>query len=177
MIEILERQASLDKSGQRETGLQRQIPALSTSARLTASAGDPAPLRNGIDRPVKTVTNAWTGPLGSRIEYTFDNRPPAVTVRAVFDSDLNDRDIRRMPCFYPLSMRPFQPPAPLVRDFRIETLTNSAWQPFTEITDNHRRMITIPIPVPVHGVAIVPTRTWGGNNPARLFAFDVGAYL
>lgn len=53
---------------------RREIPKLSIEAKLTASEGDPEPLRNGIDRPVGAEDNGWTGELGSYVQYTFQSR-------------------------------------------------------------------------------------------------------
>ena len=53
-------------------GHTRDVPALSRSAHLAASAGDPAALRSGVDRPVGDATNAWTAPPGEWAEYAFD---------------------------------------------------------------------------------------------------------
>ena len=54
----------------------RDVPALTRQARLTASAGDPEPLRNGVDRPVGAVDNAWTGAPGAWVQYAFDAAVP-----------------------------------------------------------------------------------------------------
>ena len=43
----------------------RAVPELTRAATLTASEGDPEPLRNGFDRPVGDDDNGWTGSVGS----------------------------------------------------------------------------------------------------------------
>ena len=49
----------------------RQVPALTQAATLTASEGDPEPLRNGLDRPIGGADNGWTGSLGAWVEYAL----------------------------------------------------------------------------------------------------------
>ncbi|MBI2301435.1 MAG: FAD-dependent oxidoreductase [Armatimonadetes bacterium] len=46
----------------------RAIPELSRTAKLTASEGDPEPLRNGTDRPIDDVDNGWHGSPGAWVE-------------------------------------------------------------------------------------------------------------
>jgi hypothetical protein len=40
-------------------------------ATIRTSEGDPEPLRNGVDRPVGSDDNGWTGGIGSWIQYDF----------------------------------------------------------------------------------------------------------
>ena len=66
----------------------RQVSELTQKSRLTASTGDPEPLRNGIDRPIGSTDNGWSGPTGSWIQYSFDGTKRLSEARLVFDSDL-----------------------------------------------------------------------------------------
>ena len=65
-------------------------------------------------------------------------------------------------------------PDTLVRDFRVETRDASgAWTPLARVTDNHRRLVRLPVGRAVTAVRLIPERLWGGGGACRLFAFDV----
>ncbi|NLE38531.1 MAG: FAD-dependent oxidoreductase, partial [Pirellulaceae bacterium] len=86
-------------------GYRREISALTRIATLTASEGDPEPLRNGIDRPGCDAFNGWSGSPGSWLQYTLPHPQRLGRVRLVFDSDLN-RPQTSMLCKYPLHIEP-----------------------------------------------------------------------
>ena len=61
------RRAQADADGGRllpALATRARCPALTSEAALTASEGDPEPLRNGLDRPIGDDDNGWTGELG-----------------------------------------------------------------------------------------------------------------
>ena len=100
----------------------RSVPDLAKSARLTASAGDPEPLRNGVDRPVGEQDNGWAGDVGEqlaavRIRRADGGQPPAVRLRQRPQSQRP----RRPPPEYPvqLSAAAGAADAPAVADARV----------------------------------------------------------
>jgi hypothetical protein len=148
------------------------VPTLSTSASLSASQGDPHPLRNGFDRPAAGVDNGWTGALGDWVQYTFEGQKPVKQVRLVFDSDLNRKE-SVMPASYPLAMQPVGTPATLTRAFRIEALRNdNGWQVVSRQSENHQRLVRISLDLTTHALRFIPEATWGAEK-AHLFAFEV----
>ena len=161
----------------------RDIAPLSAAAALSASAGsDPAPLRNGVDRPVGDADNGWTGPLGASIEYRFAQPADVSEVRIVFDSDLNRTDPSRqrgqsrllnMRYYIGANDAPFAPPAPLVKDFKIEILNAAGeWVVAKEISGNWQRLVKLPLAAArAQGVRLTPLATWGSAE-ARVFAFE-----
>ena len=157
-------------------GLVRDVPALSRAARLTASAGDPEPLRSGVDRPIGGETNAFDLPLGGEVAYSFDAPTEVAEARFVFDSDLarlreSKYNIRSN---YAIQYEPQRVPDTLVRDFRVETQgADGAWTLLSRVTDNHRRLVRVTVGRAGTAVRVVPERLWGGGTLCRLFAFDV----
>lgn len=161
---------------------RRALPALSQPAELTASAGDPEPLRNGVDRPVGGNANAWAGtPGASWVQYRFACPTPVSQVRLVFDSDLNRKgkgacaQYGEKNCLsnYPLNQPPRTVPETLTRAFRVEALDDRGqWQCVFAATDNTQRLVRIPLDVTTGGIRLLPLSTWGAAS-ARLFAFDV----
>lgn len=161
----------------------REIPALSLKARLSASEGDPEPLRNGYDRPVGGDDNGFVITPGGWIEYSFGRPEKVRNVRIIFDSDLNrgitehlkhfHYDLLDMRCYYPLDQKQRSVPESLVRAFRIEAQDRSGnWETLFRETNNYQRHVTVPLDVTTGALRLVPETTWGAGT-ARLFSWDV----
>lgn len=152
-------------------GRQRAVPDLSARARLSASRGDPEPLRNGHDRPLKAAENAWSGLPGAWVRYDFDRPRPVRKLRFVFDSDLN-RKRRNMRAHYPLSGPDRGVPAAMTRAFDVEALDGEGrWHPVAAVGENYQRLVRLDIDVVTAALRFIPRRTWGAPE-ARLFAWD-----
>lgn len=152
---------------------RRAVPALTRSARLEASHGDPAALRDGLDRRCRGEDHAWTCPPGGSATYRLPAPAAIGRVRLVGDSQLHRG--KRMPCSWPLAGHREALPAPLPRDFRIQALdADGSWRDVATVTGNRRRLVTIPLAVTTAGIRLVVDRAWGGGD-ARLFAFEIGA--
>jgi len=149
----------------------RRVPDLTAAATLTASDGDPEPLRNGLDRPAAGADNGWTAPLGAWVEYRFSTATRVTSMRFTFDSDLN-RPEKNQPHAYPLNARPVAPPKPLVKAFRVEALDEDGeWQVAAKVADNHQRLVRVPVDVTTGAVRFIPEETWGAPA-AHVFAWD-----
>jgi len=149
----------------------RPVPALSRQATLSADAGDPEPLRNGIDRPVGEDGNAWKGPVGAAITYTFQGVQSVRQARLVFDSDLN-RNAHNMPHRHRLNVS-WRSPSTLVKSFRLEGLDQAGqWRNLHVETRNYQRLVRVPLDAKVSAVRLIPEETWGAES-CRLFAFEV----
>ena len=158
---------------------KRPVPELSIQATLTASAGDPAPLRNGIDRPIGDVDNGWTGAPGDTIEYRFEDDAQLTEARLVFDSDLNRVDTsrghsaRNMRHYFALDASHWAMPATMVNAFRVEAEdAQGRWHVVHRADNTHNRLVRIPLTGNAKAVRFIPETTWGAEQ-ARLFAFDV----
>jgi hypothetical protein len=123
----------------------RDVPELTRRARLTASAADPEPLRNGADRPIGEKDNGWAGEMGSGwIQYAFDAPALVRRLRFVFDSDLNRNDAqdgchRNIPCFQLLRPEPVGLSPVLTRTFRADALDDKgAWHTVVRAEENHQ---------------------------------------
>ncbi|MBR1836754.1 MAG: FAD-dependent oxidoreductase [Kiritimatiellae bacterium] len=162
-------------------GVPRRIPEPCAGAELTAGAGEPEPLRSGIDRPVGGASNGWTAPVGTPVEYRFEQPAALSSCRLVFDSDLDRGDPSRkegqtrllnMRYWTGIDDSAFAPPATLVRDFRLEVLGDGgAWTLAATVRDNHQRLVRVPLSATCRGLRLVVERTWGTPTP-RVFAFD-----
>jgi hypothetical protein len=150
----------------------RAIPQVSATAKLTASEGDPEPLRNGFDRPIGDVDNGWTCPVGGWVEYSFDEPTELTRARIVFDSDLN-RHRLNLPSSYPLDQPARGVPATMVKAFRLEAKTDDGeWQAVAEASGSRQRLVKVPLAITTSAIRLIPEATWGADD-AHIFAFDV----
>lgn len=153
-------------------GNVRAVSPLTGQAEISASAGDPAMLRNGVDRPVGDEDNAWHCSTGDFVEYRFAEPVTISGLRLVFDSDLN-RSGKNMPCVFPLDNPQFSPPASLVRAFHIvgEDAAGESETLFEE-TNNYQRLFCQNMRRSVVAIRLVVDKTWG-DSEVSIFAMDV----
>jgi len=152
-------------------GLARPVPALARGAGLSASVGDPEPLRNGIDRILGDADNGWWGAPGDWVAYRFAQ--PARVTQARFTFDSNLRDNKRMPCSYPKKGNHARVPAVMPRVFDIEAQDASGqWTIVAHVNNNYQRLVRLPLDVTAQAVRFVVRETWGAPR-AHVFGFDV----
>ncbi len=148
----------------------RAIPGLTKEAILTASEGNPEPLRNGHDRPIGDDDNGWSSELNGWVAYEFAKPERVRQVRLTFDSDLN-RPSNNLPCRYTPKDSLRSVPEVMVKAFRIEAKgTVGSWKTVASVTNNYYRSVCIPLDVTTTGIRLVPESTWGAPR-AHLFSF------
>ncbi|MGC9349505.1 MAG: FAD-dependent oxidoreductase [Anaerolineae bacterium] len=151
---------------------RREVPGLAREAELTASEGDPEPLRNGLDRPIGDDDNGWSGDVGSWVTYTFEQPERVQELRFIFDSDLN-RPEKGMPAHYPLEMPLVSVPETLVRAFQVEALgADGNWRVLIQQKNNHQRLVRLAVDTKAKALRFIPEATWGAER-VHLFAWDV----
>jgi hypothetical protein len=150
---------------------RRSISKLTHEATLTASEGQPEPLRNGLDRPIGDEDNGWTGRIGSWVQYSYAAPRKIRELRFVFDSDLN-RKVLNMPCNFPLDAEPHRVPDSLVRTFRIEAENEGQWQTVLRVENNYQRLVKLAVDLEVSSVRFVPEATWGAET-VHVFSWDL----
>ena len=159
----------------------RPVCELSRCAELTAEHGDPAALRNGVDRPLSGADNGYLALPGEAITYRFDGMREIAGARLIFDSDLNRESCDGYPglrdkpmlCNRPLGAELFGFPKTMIRRFRIDIQDEGGtWRTVCEQTDNHQRLVRCPIGEKARAVRLVPLSTWGAAR-CHLFAFEV----
>ena len=79
-------------------GKTRAVSALALKGELTGT-GSVQLLRDGHDRDSDNHAHAWSGAVGSAIEYRWSSASEIAGARFVFDSNLSLH--KRMPCSYP----------------------------------------------------------------------------
>ncbi len=150
----------------------RAVPELTRAATLTASEGDPEPLRNGLDRPIGRRRQRLDGDVGAWVEYRFDAPQRVRTLRFVFDSDLN-RPEKATSASYRLHIELAGVPQTLVRAFRVEALGDDGmWHTIAREENNYQRLVRLDVDVTTQAVRFVPESTWGAER-VHVFAWDV----
>jgi len=156
-------------------GITRRIGERLQTATITGGEHLEA-LTDGIDRDRESENHAWSGAVGSAIEYRWENAVHVAGMRFVFDSNLNHE--KRMPSSYPQSGSRSRVPSSLVKRFRIEAQDAAgAWSTVYREQNNYQRLVTVPFSTKTHALRFVPEETWGADV-VRVFAAEpLAAYV
>lgn len=166
----------------------RPTSEMTGTAILAASDGDPEPLRNGVDRPVDGNENCWIGDRNSWITFTLPEATKVSRIRLVLDSDLNrekkSRDnlvsdsfeenlLQGTMASYPLNRKPLAVPPALVRGYLVQwRRENGEWATAIEESNNHQRLLQLPVEFRTDAVRFVPKATWGSDT-VRVYSMEV----
>ena len=142
---------------------KRELPRLTRAAACSAEV-----VRNGTERGDQ---NCWVGKKGDIIEYEFDYDTEISGIRLVFDSDLN-RDYHNMPCSYPLVQTKFKLPETLIKEYKIEIISENGAVESLYIDDNHQRFVKHKINRKANKIRFIPIASWGCSE-LRLFDFEI----
>jgi len=150
-------------------GVRQQFGPLTTGAKLTASQGDPEPLRDGINRPVGGEMHRWPCRVGdwAALEFAAPQHVESATV--VLDSALH-KNIQMS--YHQRDDQLTRLPGELPRAFRIEGLRGGAWTPLATVTENRSRLVRVPLGGELQGVRFALEATWGAET-THLYAFYV----
>jgi hypothetical protein len=144
-----------------------QIPHLTARARLSASRGDPEPVRDGWGRPIGDDPHAWTCEPGDTITAELAEPARVESVTLTLDSDLAANIQQSMSPHSPAQLRV---PASLPRRFRLEGRAGGRWRAIAAVEENRRRHVPLPVDRTLDAVRFTLEETWGA--PAtRLFGF------
>ena len=150
-------------------GVRRNVAALTTEARLAASAGEPEPVRDGIGRQVGDDAHAWLCPVGGEATYTFTEPAHVNEVVLVLDTAM---DQQIAPVFSGGYDLPRRLPAAMPRAFRIDGCAGGTWRPLHEAKDNRRRHVQVLIGQTLEAIRFVLESTWG-DPASRIYEFSV----
>ncbi len=141
----------------------REVPALTKTANCSCEV-----VRNGIDRREE---NCFVGSKNDVIEYKLVKDTDISEIRLIFDSDFN-RDYHNMPCNYPLVQTKFKLPKTLIKEYKIEGVSENGDVTEIHVTDNHQRFVTHSVNWRVNTVRFIPIATFGAED-FRLFDFEI----
>lgn len=149
-------------------GLTRPASELAQIAKLCGGTCATL-LMDGYERDRENEVHAWTGEIGTAIEYRWNEAVNLSGARLVFDSNLSHE--KRMPCTYPQKGQ-HSVPSSLVKNFRLETLDdNGQWKLAHHEINNYQRLVEVPLRAATKGLRLVPETTWGAAG-TRIFSFE-----
>jgi len=149
--------------------LKQDLDPLTTNAKLSASQGDPEPVRDGINRQVGNDPHSWSCSPGDWIAYTFD-RPSIVTEATLILDSAMDRNLQMS--FHQKDDQLAGIPETMQKSFRVDILRSGRWTPFRHVTDNYMRLVRVAVGEAVEGVRVVFEKTWRAPR-SRVYAFCV----
>jgi hypothetical protein len=149
-------------------GLALEMSELTRSASLSASQGNPEPVRDGINRPVSADPfvwqrkpawsrateeelaafdrHSWQAKAGDWIAYEFETPRAVEQVTLVLDSNL-EREFT-----HPNRAQDLPPNMP--KAFTLEIKVGGTWETFHRVTENHLRHLKIPVRKTVGGIRL-----------------------
>lgn len=147
----------------------QELPQLTLKAQLTASHGDPEPVRDGINRQVGDNPHCWICRPGDSLTYTFDSSSLVSEAVLVLDSAMHKK----------IAMSHFQKdsqlrqvPQEMPKVLHIEGRIAGEYTTLARIEDNHQRHVRIPIGRETEGIRVTIEETWGVEE-TRVYAFYV----
>jgi len=147
-------------------GVGQAFSDATARAKLVASAGDPEPLRDGVNRPVGDDEHAWQCGPGDTLEMDFADPTAVERLTLIADSAL-DQLIQLS--FWQADDQRTALPEPLLADARVDVSAGGAWTPAGRVRDNVRRLVRIPVARRCRRLRLTIERTWGAER-TRLFA-------
>lgn len=142
---------------------------LTMRATLTASSGDPAPVRDGTNRAVGADAHAWACRPGDHIGYRFDGPSEVREVTLVVASGLAE--------YLAMSFHHRTPtltglPAEMPKTLRLAGLRAGEWRTIASTESNCRRCVRWAVEGKWEGVRAVVAETWGADE-SSVYAFYV----
>ncbi|MEI7833631.1 MAG: FAD-dependent oxidoreductase, partial [bacterium] len=147
-------------------GLLRERTALTLQAQLTATQGDPEPVRDGVNRQVGDDPHCWVAHPGDALTYTF---APQYVGEAVLILDSAMASTIAMSWHQPDDQLTDIPPQ-MPKCFHVEVDRGNGWELLHHVTEHYQRHTRIPIGETVQGVRYTLEETWGAIE-SRVYAF------
>ncbi len=147
--------------------VNQEFSGFTHQSRLTASQGEPEPVRDGINRPVGRDLHAWLSQPGDWIAYQFPEPAHVKTIHMVVDSAL-DQNIAMS--YHQKDHQHTSPPSTLPKRFILEGLVDNRWQPLEQVQNNYQRVYKLSVGQIINGIRYTLQETWGAPE-SKLFAF------
>ncbi len=151
-------------------GVPQTFSEMTTGATLSATRGDPEPLRDGVNRPVGEEAHAWPCRGGDAVTLELAAPARVEEATAIVDSGL-DKDV--IMSYHGYDRRPLRtPPAELPKRLRWEVREGGRWREAASVAGNRRRLVRLPVGRTIEAVRLTLEETWGGEE-SGLYAFYV----
>ena len=122
---------------------------------------------DGINRPVQDDPHCWPCRSGDWLAYHFTETRELQEATGLLDSALDSNVALSQ---HQRDGQLTAPPAVMPRAFRLEGLRQGQWQMLHTVTDNHQRLVRLPISGQFEAVRFTLDATWG-NEASRVYAF------
>lgn len=151
-------------------GIALDVPEWVRTARLSASCGDPEPVRDGWGRQIGDDPHAWCGGPGDWIACELESPRMVTEVVVAFDSamhfdpqmSLSNHCVGR--CLTSL-------PDTLAQCFRIEVKQAGEWRLHSRQRNNIHRFVRLPIGKEIEGLRLTLERFHGNCEASRVYTF------
>jgi len=145
----------------------QQHGELTTESRLVANQGDPEPLRDGVSRQVDDDPHCWTCRPGDHVAYLLPEARAVGEVTLVLDSAME----RHLASNWDPEDGMNAIPPVMPRAFHIDRLIGGEWQMLAQATNNHQRLVRVPVGREVEGIRYTLDACWGDDVASRVYAF------
>ena len=142
---------------------RQEIPDLTRNAKLTATTGDPEPVRDGINRQMGDDPHAWVAAPGAALEYAFDGAQRIDEVMLVLDSAMESSITMESPGDHKVL------PDVLPESLRLEVMNDGQWRVAARIDDNAQRLLRLRLDTEAEAVRLVLGDTRGAKE-TRVYA-------
>jgi hypothetical protein len=149
--------------------VRQEFGRLTAGAELSASLGDPEPVRDGTNRSVGETAHCWEGGSGDWLAYSFKRSTMVKEAVLALDSSL-DKDITFFDFLHDQPNRSV--PGTMAKDFRIEGLVGGKWRTLETVKENYQRFVRVRLGRKLSGVRFKLLKTWGAKR-SRVFNFHV----
>ena len=137
------------------------------TAKLSASEGNPEPVRDGVNRPVGSDMHSWECSPGSWIAYEFVRRTPVREVSLILDSAM-EKNISMS--WHQKDDQLAAVPGTMPRAFHVDVLSGGRWETSARVVDNHQRLVRLAVNREADGIRFTPDALHG-DGPSRVYAF------
>ncbi|MBD3239350.1 MAG: FAD-dependent oxidoreductase [Chitinivibrionales bacterium] len=151
-------------------GVPAAVAPLCREAHLSASQGDPEPVRDGWARQIGDNPHAWSTGPGGRLVYAFGGASRVEEVAIAFDSAM-ERETQMSHSNHCIGNQMRSLPDTLAQRFRLDVRRNGEWQTHYATTANIHRHRRIRIGDTVEGVRLTLERFHGNCDASRVYSF------
>lgn len=147
--------------------IKQKFPQITLQAKLSASSGNPEPVRDGINRPVDNESHCWKCKEGEWISYSFVQETFVKRATLILDSGLDklitmshlqkDNQLTHLPDTMP-------------KKFRIEIKQNGKWRMFRSVENNSQRLFRCEINQKIQAVKFILEKTYEAKSSC-VYAF------
>ena len=148
----------------------REFGPDTAEAELTASSGDPEPLRDGVNRNRHDEPHCWSTAPGEWAQYRWSQPREVRSVTVAFDSNLTP-DISLS--YHNRRNRYERTPDELVKEFEIQAEIAGEWQTIHRSEDNRQRFHRIAFEdLQAAAIRLIPQSTHGSEE-VRIFTLAI----